>query len=244
MEKSLQREVAAERRQSTILDWTEAPGDRWVRAGLAIGLVAVPLSFAALLAIRAATPGFSSIREPISGLTEVGSPLAWAANLVFLIYGASMLPLAWAVYKALWDVPNIRLTAVLLGLYGIGVMLVGAFPYRSEEQLAGDITTNALHGAGAWSIFGGLILANATLAWSVRRRPEWQRFVVLSLVMDAIAFPVALIVGLEMWLLPIRGLLQRFVGAVMHLWLWLLLWRAMRGANEPRPEPQVPSGSR
>lgn len=190
---------------------------------IAVGLAAQPLFVTGVVIAGAAIPGYNPVRDALSQL-GITSPHPALVGALFVTYGTLMLCVTFALREALRELPSARAMLFCLGCYGVGAILAGAFPYHSTREVVKGVSENALHGVGAWFVFGGVILAIGSFSLDIRRDPRWHLFLIASLAIEAAAFPLALIVAAEVWL-PVRGLMQRLMGLAVDAWIFALLLR-------------------
>ncbi|WP_433009615.1 DUF998 domain-containing protein [Kribbella sp. CA-294648] len=188
------------------------------------GLLAGPL-FALTFLIAGATrgDGYDPLRHPVSSL-QLGDH-GWIQTANFLVAGA--LTTAFAI--GLWR--ETRLGAVLVGVWGVGLVGAGIFTtdpvsgYPVGTPAALDYTTSgALHDAFSLPAFLALAVVQVVLARGQGR--GWAIYSLLSALVFLAAFVLAS-AGFSQTepLVDLAGLYQRIAVIVGFAWLTALAWR-------------------
>lgn len=193
-----------------------------------------PLSAAILLAgiagLAQGVPGYSSVRQTVSEIGEVGSPERLAFALMLLVFAACILVFAAGLRRACLGSRCSTLSAWLTGLMAVICVGIAFSPFP-----------HPLH-----NVFGEseLVAYQAPLAWAVtwRRESQERPLVVFSWVM-AILMWVAIVLNMSVldrtgalytFEKPVYGLVQRLLFVVWTLWCagagLLLFWRRERSA--------------
>ena len=151
--------------------------DRTTRALVAAGAAAGPL-FVVVAAVQAVTrEGFDLSRHPLS-LLSLGD-LGWIQIANFVLSGVLMLAFAVGVRRSLGDGPGRVWAPVLFALYGVGLVLGGAFtadpalgfPVGTPDGYPTEWTFHgAVHAFAAPLAF----LALVAVTWVVARRLAWE----------------------------------------------------------------------
>jgi len=188
------------------------------------GLLAGPLFVLAFLVEGAARGhGYDPLRHPVSSL-ELGE-YGWTQTTTFLLAGA--LTVAFAI--GLWR--EARLGAVLVGLWGVGLLGAGVFttdpvsgyPIGTANTIE-YTTSGALH--DAFSLPGFLALAAAQVVLARGQSRGWALYSLLS----AAAFVAAFLLSSSGFsqtepLVGVAGLFQRVAVIIGWTWLAALAWR-------------------
>lgn len=163
-------------------------------------------------------PGYSQVRQTVSEIGEVGSPMRLPFTLLLCSVAACVLVFASALRDVSRQAGRSALSAYLTGFMAISVAGVGIFAFP-----------HPLHG-----VFGlsELIAYQAPLAWAVtwRRSDQAVRTVAMSWVMLGLVW-IAIVLNLStldrdgwLWLheRPFYGLVQRFLFDAWFLWCLIL----------------------
>lgn len=136
------------------------------------------------------------------------------------------LALALGIHETTKGVRGSRLGSVLVGLFGINVILAGIFPtdaVDAEGQVQSQTTAGIVHFAVALLAYAIAIAGMLVLSGTFKRDARWRSFWPFSLAL-ALA---GLVVFLTLFFLPVpngnqwAGLYQRvFVGTIVS---WLIL---------------------
>ena len=199
------------------------------------GLVA-PLWFTVLVVIQSVLqPDYSQIAQPISALAAW--PLGWVQDLNFFVTGSLLIAFAVGLHLCVarqrvgWIAPLLLVTS------GIGVILVGAFPWRREGL---ELIEPASHVVGAFCTFLGAGLGLIALSWRMAGDPSWRGLVKYTRACG-IAI-VALFIALGFFavedgtpLHPWAGLVQRLLLAVWLPCMLVLSSKLLKLAKNSEP---------
>jgi hypothetical protein len=190
------------------------------------GLLAGPL-FVLTFLIAGATrgEGYDALRHPVSSL-QLGQD-GWIQTANFLVAGALTIAFATGLWR------ETRPDAVLVGVWGVGLVGAGAFTtdpvsgYPLGTPAAIDYTTTgALHDAFSLPAFVALAVVQVVLARGQGR--GWAVYSLLSAGVFLTAFVLAS-VGFSQTepLVDLAGLFQRIAVIVGFGWLTALAWRKL-----------------
>jgi hypothetical protein len=200
------------------------------RALLACGAVAGPAFIIAFLVQGAFRPDYHPLRHSISSLA-VGSPYGWIQSVNFIVGGLLTLAFAAGVRRALRPGPGDRLAAILIALWGIGLLGAGIFttgpeagyppgtPVRVTETSIHAILHNWSAGLGFPALFVACLVF--TRRFAARRERGWALYCAASAAVF-ITFTVLhnYTTGRETGFgVGFSGLFQRI--AVICGWCWL-----------------------
>ncbi|MCD5346960.1 DUF998 domain-containing protein [Agromyces sp. S2-1-8] len=152
-------------------------GDPATRGLVAAGVVAGPLFVVVGVAQVLTREGFDLARHPLS-LLSLGD-LGWVQIANFVIAGVLMLAFAAGARRSLGDGPGRIAAPVLFALYGVGLVLGGAFtadpalgfPAGAPAGTPTELTLHGwLHAFAAPLAFLALVAAT----WVVARRLAWE----------------------------------------------------------------------
>jgi len=191
------------------------------------GLVA-PFPFIALVILQGVLqPGYSHVMHPISALAAL--PLGWIQNINFYIVGTFMIAYAIGLHSSVRPAGRAALGPALIALSGMGLILVGVFPWRQEN---GAFIEPAGHVVGAVMSFVGASVGHIVVSRTMRRDPQWKgiaSYVLASgITMLLLFFAVAYALEPGSPLRPWTGLLQRVLVAV---WFACTFVVALRGSR-------------
>ena len=205
---------------------TDAASRRLSLCGALIPWVTAAFVIAASLA----NPGYSHVSETVSLL---GTPEREHPELIrigFVVLGVLTHCLAFGLYRVLGRGQRARVVLVLLAVCGTCVLLSGLF--RDDPEAPGVQATleGGLHSASAFGALWVLVLAMAGFAWAVRGDRAWSGFARLSIAVVVVVLLVS--AGFAVGpLKPYEGLLQRFLYAVLLVWVEVVSLRAYRAAQ-------------
>ena len=206
---------------------------------LALAGIAGPLLFVVTVVSAAALrPGYSHVDQFISELGATGTAHAVGMNyagffpvgLLFTVFGASIAAL-------LPRRPLHVLAALLVTVFGIGVVLAGLFSCDAGCPQSGGTIRNTIHNRVAPTAFLSIIAATLVLGIAFRSSPRARRLWPYSVISGALALVfLALLVGsLETRILT--GLWQRLMIATLLLWSAIVGLHVYRNASAPAPPP-------
>lgn len=211
---------------------------------LAIAGIVGPVVWWVLVVVNGAiTPGYSHVGDFISMLGAVGAPYAPIQTMNFAVFGSSILALSLGIHDWFGDGRRPRVGTVLLGIFGVGVVLAGVFP---ANPAAPDSTTAVLHDVTSTVAF----VTGVTGVGLVSRRtggddrwPSYRYEPIVTLVVVVVTFAgfMVSVVGDS----AVVGVTQRVFIGVLTLWLVMQSYRLYRlsEASEPRgtDESRTPS---
>lgn len=151
--------------------------DPSTRVLVTAGVVAGPLFVLVGLVQVLTREGFDLTRHPLS-LLALGD-LGWIQIANFIVAGVLMLAFALGARRSLGDGPGRVWAPVLFGLYGVGLVLGGAF--TADPALGFPIGTPDGYPT-EWTFHGGVhafaaplaFLALVAVTWVVARRLAWE----------------------------------------------------------------------
>jgi hypothetical protein len=195
---------------------------------LACGALAGPLFTATYLLAGATRADYKSLRHPISSLTL--GHARWAQTVSFLCAG--LLSLAFAT--GLWQVGPSRWGALLIGVWGTGLLGAGTFrtdpvrgyPPGTPDQLQRPTRAGALH--DLLSLIAFLALAAACLVLAPQGSLGWAIYSIASAALFAATMLLAnAAFSHSQRLAATGGLIQRVSITIGWTWLTLLAVRTM-----------------
>jgi hypothetical protein len=212
-----------------------------VRALYACGAAAGPGFVAAFLVEGATRPDYDPLRHPVSSLAL--GPFGWTQTASFLVAG--MLAVAFAAGLVRLSGLRRRVGAVLVGLWGAGLVGAGAFvtdpvsgyPPGTPPLPPEPSTVGTLH--DLFSVLAFFALGAACFVFAAGAGWRWAVYSVLSGAVFLGAFFLSG-VGFQQdpSLVAVAGLWQRVSLTIGWLWLTALALRALRG------RPPAPVGPR
>jgi Protein of unknown function (DUF998) len=212
-----------------------------VRALLVCGVLAGPLFIVVFLIEGAVTPDYHPLRHPLSSLAL--GPFGWTQTANFVIAG--LLTLAFAV--GLMRLPGVclKVGAILVGVWGVGLLGAGTFvtdpvsgyPPGTPPLPVEATTSGTLHDLFSVAAFFALAAACFVLAGGAGWR--WTIYSVLSGAAFLGAFFVAGIgFGQTEPYAEVAGLWQRISVLIGWAWLTMLALRLLLRERRP-PFPQA-----
>lgn len=199
-----------------------ADPDRLTRGLLACGIAAGPVFFAIAIAEALARQGYDVRRNAISQLSL--GDLGWIQKTSFLVTGLLAMACAVGVRRALRGQRGGTWGALLVGTFGLGLIIAGLFPPDPAFGFppgapAGPPTAMSAHaGLHALGFFLSMVSTIAGVIVFARRfRSLGERGWVSYLVATAIAAPI--LVVLSAAFLSWSGVIVALAGAVMFGWV-------------------------
>jgi Protein of unknown function (DUF998) len=208
--------------------------------------MAGPLFIVVFLIEGAVTPDYHPLRHPVSSLAL--GPFGWTQTANFVIAG--LLTLAFAV--GLMRLPGVRLKvgAILVGVWGVGLLGAGAFvtdpvsgyPPGTPPLPVEATTSGTLHDLFSVAAFFALAAACFVLAGGAGWR--WTIYSVLSGAAFLGAFFVAGVgFGQTEPYVDVAGLWQRVCVLIGWTWLTMLALRLLRERRPVFPPADMHSRS-
>lgn len=192
------------------------------------GIVGPVVWWLLIIVNGAITPGYSHVSDFMSTLGAVGAPYAIVQQLNFAVLGGSILALMLGIHYWVGDGRRPRVGTVLLGVFGVGVILAGVFP---EHPAAPDSMTNVLHDiTGIIGFLAGIVavgLVSRRLG-ADDRWPSYRYEAIATVGIVLVTFGVFISSGSA-----IVGLTQRLFIGVMTLWMVLQSARLYRLVDAP-----------
>ena len=202
---------------------------KWLAiGGMAGSLLFIPIAFL----IGEMRDGYSHIAQGISALSEAGVPDAWAQAGNFIIVGVLLIGLAVGLQRGIGAGNGSVLGPALIGTFGLlALVLNGVFP--ADPVGAPETSIGTAHSLTAGLGFIAVIVSMFILPGEFREHVDWQNLAALSRWFGLVS--IVLMVSylfaqegvVQAWQ-PWTGLLQRGMGAVVLLWLFLLAQRLYR----------------
>ena len=190
---------------------------------LSLGGLIGPIVFTLVTIICASLrTGYSHINQFISELGATTTPHAGLLNYGGLIpFGLMILAFSISVLLLLPASVLAKVGAILISLFGIGIVIAGYFPCDEGCPPRGGSIANLVHIAVPGPAFVSAIIGIFLFAFAFRKLIFWKQFWIYSLVLALVAatFLIVLVNYLES---PVfKGLWQRLLLATIFLWLSL-----------------------
>ena len=190
-----------------------------------IGAATYPVAVV-VLADQAA--GYSHTSDFISELGEAGVEHAWLLNFMLLAEGLITIALAWAVQKSIIRGNRPDLAVILIGLFGVSLLVGGLFPC--------DVGCEPSSLNGWIHVLNAIPSALATLATPflmtkrLRRHPDTRGLASLSFVTGILTVAFVLSSATLFPLIGYNGLGQRLV-LITQLFFYVLIAYAVIEVN-------------
>lgn len=216
------------------------PGTDWLSRLLITGGVVGPLLFVVVFLLEGATrPGYNAFHQQVSYLS-LGAE-GWVQVVNFLLYGLLISGFACGVWRLLRPGCSALWGAILLGVYGLALILAGLFvtdpglgyppgASRSPQTLHGTI-----HGVAGLLVFVSISAATMVLARRFAGDPLWRGWALSSLLtglLTLVLFVITTILSAldQQGVLPNSptGLFQRVDILLAWGWIALLALRLLR----------------
>jgi hypothetical membrane protein len=200
------------------------------------GPLAAVLFFVGIIGLALLTPGYNQLRQTVSEIGEVGSPMQTPFTILLCAVGAVLVVFAWAVSDLSREAAVSRFPAFLIAYAGLAAAAMGVFSFPHPlHNLIGPTELIGYQAPGA-------------LAFAWRRRGNARAIVLFSWIMflllwAALALNVPGIVRSgALWetFRPFNGLLQRGLFAPFFIWsagIGWLFWRLPAPIADTLPSP-------
>jgi hypothetical protein len=207
--------------------------DRATEALLLAGAATAVVFLAILFGEGARRPGYDPVYHTGSEL-ELGER-GWLQRASFLLMGVGVLAFAAGVHETL----RTLLAAVLLGIFGLGLVVAGLFVPDAVRGYppgaASELTAAPTRGHRAHHVIGGpvafLALLGACMALAVQLDGVWRLYTALTAAAGlALTIATALAYQREA---AFTGLVQR--GLIVVYWIWIVLLAIDLAFDPPAP---------
>jgi hypothetical protein len=156
----------------------------------------------------------------------------WIQTFAFVLGGLGTLALAYAVRQLTQDTWSSRLGAVLVGLYGVGAVLVAAFPtdrIDRPEDVWTQSTTGMIHISISLVSFAGMIVAMFILFRTFLLDSRWRPLTPWIVLLPCASLSLMLGQGEG----PHGGLLQRLLVSTIGAWILTVATRVRTLVQAP-----------
>lgn len=204
-------------------------GDRLTRRLLGAGLVGPPLFVAVFLVDGATRPGYDPTYHPVSALSL--GDRGWIQIGNFVLTGLLAIGFAVGVRRVLRTGPAARSAPLLIGAYGLALLLSGVFPMDPMRGYPPGVASapaapswqHTVHDNIGAVVFTVLPVAALVLARRFARRPDRRGWAGYSLATGVAGLALLVWFGVS-WEAdaPAAGLIQRIMIVVDWTW-WALL---------------------
>ena len=175
------------------------------------GIVGPPVFVAVFSMLGVVKPRYDATAQFVSE-GSIGD-LGWVQTLNFIVFGALMLVFA----AGLWSgVSGQGVGAVLMAVFGIGLILSGVFVTDSPGSRAAATVHGVLHNVAGLVVFGSLTLACFVSAWTFRSHAGWGVYSLATGIAIPIGFVGSALAG--RWV----GIAQRALIVVGWTWITVL----------------------
>lgn len=193
-----------------------------------VGIVGPIVWWLLVIVNGAITPGYNHISDFISTLGAVGAPYALLQQINFAVLGGSILAVMLGIHYWFSDGRRPRVGTILLGVFGVGVLLAGVFP---ENTAVPDSMTNVLHDITGIIGFLAGIVAVGLVSRRIGADTQWPSYRYEpggTVVIVIVTFLVFIFSGSAF-----VGLTQRLFIGVMTLWVVVQSVRLYRLVEAP-----------
>lgn len=209
-----------------------------------VGIVGPVVWWLLILLNGALTPGYSHLGDFISTLGAIDAPYASIQQLNFAVFGGSILALSLGIHYWFDAGRRVRVGTVLLGTFGVGVVLAGVFP---EDPAAPESTVNFLHNLVSTVAFVSGIVGVSLATRRIRNDDRWPSYpyellwTVSVLLVTFVVFMYSVFTESA-----VVGFTQRAFIGVLSLWVVMQSYRLYRilgpsaspDREENRPVPR------
>lgn len=191
-----------------------------------VGIVGPVVWWLLILLNGALTPGYSHIGDFISTLGAIDAPYASIQKLNFAVFGGSILALSLGIHHWFDTGRRVRVGTVLLGTFGVGVVLAGVFP---EDPTAPESTVNFLHNLVSTVAFASGTVGVSLVSRRIRNDDRWPSYpyewlwTVAVVLVTFVVFMYSVFTESE-----VVGFTQRVFVGVLSLWVVMQSYRLYR----------------
>jgi hypothetical membrane protein len=200
------------------------------RTRLWFGPLATALFFLGIATLPLGIPGYSQVRQTVSEIGEVGSPMRLPFTVLMLAVSACLLVFASSLRRCLRAAGTSSLAAWFVVATAVSGAGVGIFSFPHPlHNVFGLSETVGYQAPLAFALSARTARFRAAVAWS---------WIAYALVIAAIALNLSVLdTRSTLWAIerPIYGLVQRFLFATWFVWCAVLAWMLLR------PEAALPS---
>jgi len=165
------------------------------------------------------TPNYSPFTNTISQLGTQDKPYSTVMNTGFVIYGVLIGGTTYGFYRILRYIPLVKILAILLSIYSIGIISLAIFPDSPSSQDT-HVSADLLHNTFSLISYLALLIGMLITAKIARIEKSLKPIAFLGIAVVVFNLPLPAIIVLDPFE-PIGGLLQRLFVASSLLWLIL-----------------------
>ena len=178
------------------------------------GVVGPPLFVAVFLVLGVIKPRYDATAQFVSegSIGEMG----WVQILNFIVLGALMLAFAPGLWVSFAGQVAGRAGAALMAVFGIGLVLSGVFVTDAPGSRAVATVHGLLHNLAGLAVFGTLMLACFTFAWTLRSQAGGATYSLVTGIAIPVGFVGSALAG--RWV----GIAQRALIVVGWTWITVL----------------------
>lgn len=167
----------------------------------------------------------------------------WIQSMAFVLGGLGTIALAYAVRQLARGTWGSRVGALLVGVYGVGAILVAAFPtdrIDGPEDVWSQSTTGMIHITVSVISFVAMIVAMFILFRTFLLDSRWRPLTPGIVLLPCASFSLMLGQGEG----PHGGLLQRLLVSMIAAWIFLVANRVRSLADAPYASSAVEADTR
>lgn len=205
---------------------------------LALAGITAPIIFVItnLIAAFSSYPDYNFIRDSISSLAW--TPLGWVQTIGFVIMGllievfiiGLVLSIRGGCIQMEW---KLRWGTSILGLYGFGVLLVGAF--RTDPVGGLHTVEGTIHGVSAGVVYWLFPIAGLLMAPCLRKQPYWKDLFLYTIIASIVALALLVIWAWVLKEVNVLGLYQRILVLDELMWVEIMaVWLLRISLRQPK----------
>ena len=201
-------------------------------------MLAPPVMIFFILLAGHFTPGYNHITDTVSELSEQGSSSPELMTAGFISYGVLVVGFAYALYLRLRHGFRAHIAWFMLTLYGICMVLAGAFRDTPGTEHALLNPEGIVHNAAIITSCFAFLLGMWAFAGSVYKRPSWFGFTWFTIGASFIGLVLSIVFTVQSYV-PASGLLQRAFYLVLLIWIETVSIWLFRLTFKPQEETSL-----
>ncbi len=212
-----------------------------IRLAASFGVVGPLVFVLGIILAGALTPGYSHFSEPVSQLAAFGQPYPAIQMTGFVVFGLSMVAVAYGLRHRLGSGGSASTGAFLIALGGVSMVATGLFRADPMDQDPMSLS-GTVHLSTAMVLFPGLIAGFIVLSRSMKRSDHWRDLATFSLIagLAGLFFLLAYFFAFDLqpdWV----GVWQRLLAGTYVIWFLTVSLRIRRSLS-PLDERSEESG--
>ncbi len=198
-----------------------------IRIAAGLGMVGPLVFVLGIIVAGAVTPGYSHLSEPVSQLAAFGQPYPAIQMAGFLVFGLSMVAVAYGLRQRLRSQRSASAGVFLIALGGVSMVATGLF--RADPMYQEPMSVSGMvHLSTAMVLFPALLAGFIVLSRAMEKSDDWTDLARFSLIAGLAGLFFLLAYFFAFGLQPEWvGVWQRLLAATFVIWFLVVSRRIM-----------------